>query len=202
MTRALTFSVALLVLAGAGFVGLLASDVRHWEERLVRDDLSFRETPNRPDLFERQERIPGAARRLLAIDDDLAFRRALHLIWMSVAVRPPEQEADADSLRDAAEIALAEVARADPDRSRRSEATNLLGVLSVSRDGEEPGEVRGSRLESAIVSFRSAVLLDARNERAKYNLELALQSRAPTDDKNLPRGVGGQGALGREGSGY
>ena len=87
MTRALTFSVALLALAGAGFVGLLASDVRHWEERLVRDDLSFRETPNRPDLFERQERIPGAARRLLAIDDDLAFRRALHLIWMSVAVR-------------------------------------------------------------------------------------------------------------------
>ena len=202
MTRALTLSVALLLLAGAGFVGLLASDVRHWEERLVRDDLSFRETPNRPDLFERQERIPGAARRLLAIDDDLAFRRALHLIWMSVAVRPPEQETEADSLRDAAEIALAEVARADPDRSRRSEATNLLGVLSVSRDGEEPGEVRGSRLESAIVSFRSAVLLDARNERAKYNLELALQSRDPADDMNLPRGVGGQGALGREGSGY
>ena len=86
MTRALTFSVALLVLAGAGFVGLLANDVRHWEERLVRDDLSFRETPNRPDLFEQHERIPGAARRLLAIDDDLAFRQALQLLWMSVAV--------------------------------------------------------------------------------------------------------------------
>ncbi len=59
----------------------------------------------------------------------------------------------------------------------------------------------GQPPESAIVNFRSAVLLDARNERAKYNLELALQSRDPADDMNLPRGVGGQGALGREGSG-
>ena len=202
MTRALTLGVALLLLAGAGFVGLLAGDVRHWEERLVRDDLSFRETPNRPDLFQRHERIPAVARRLLAIDDDLAFRQALQLVVMSVAVRPPEQDAEADSLREAAEIALAKLARADPDRSRRSEATNLLGVLSVSRVGEEPGEVQGSRLDSAIVSFRSAVLLDARNERAKYNLELALQSRDPEDDMSLPRGVGGKGALGREGSGY
>lgn len=144
----------------------------------------------------------GAARRLLGIGDDLAFRRALQLVWMSVAASPPDQDPEPAALRAAAEIALAEVARSDPDPTRRSQVTNLLGVLSVARDGEEPRAVRGNRLESAIVSFRTAVLLDDRNERAKYNLELALRNVDPESEVDLPRGRGGQGMLGRAGTGY
>lgn len=203
MRRALLAAAAVLVLACAGFLGLLASDVRQWEKQLVHDGLAFRETPEHPGLFRPDERLPGgAARTLLGIDDDLAFRRALQLLWMSVAAPPADQDPEPGALRAAAEIALAEVARSDPNRGRRSQVTNLLGVLSVARDGEEPGDVRGNRLESAIVSFRTAVLLDDRNEPAKYNLELALRNVDPESEVNLPRGAGGQGELGQAGSGY
>ena len=62
--------------------------------------------------------------------------------------------------------------------------------------------MRGSRLESAIVSFRTAVQLDERNERAKYNLELALRNVYPESDADLPRGSFGEGVLGGPGPGY
>lgn len=203
MRRALLAAAAVLMLACAGFLGLLASDVRQWEMRLVHDDLTFRETPDQSGLFRPDEQLPGgAARRLLGIDDDVAFRRALQLLWMSVAAPLADQDPERVAIRAAAEIALAEVARSDPDRRRRSQVTNLLGVLSVAPGGEEPGDVRGNRLESAIVSFRTAVRLDDRNERAKYNLELALRNVDPESEVNLPRGTGGQGELGRAGSGY
>ncbi len=66
MTRAFLAAAALLALACAGLLGLLASDVRQWEKRLVHDGLAFRETPDHPGLFRSDERFPGgAASRLL-----------------------------------------------------------------------------------------------------------------------------------------
>ncbi len=200
--RVLLVLAALLVFAGAAALGLLARDVRQWERTLVRDDFAFRDAPVRSGLFESDERLPGAARLVLGIDDDLAFRRALELLWMSVTPNSTAQALGPRELRRAAELALAELAQSDPDSRRRSQATNLLGVLSVDRRGETPGQVTSDRLESAIVSFRTAVILDDRNEPAKYNLELALLSRDPGTDENIPRSSGGEGALGRAGSGY
>jgi hypothetical protein len=197
--RSLTAVVGVLALAGAVYVGLLASDVRHWEKRLIRDDVAFRDTPNRPGLFEHDDRGPGG-RVLLGIEDDLAFRRALQLLRMGFSVSPADE--DRESLLRSTEVALAEIARSDPDGGRRSQAMNVLGVLSVGARGERPGDVSGNRLESAIANFRSAVLLDDDNELAKYNLELALRARDPGGDENLPRSTGGQGARGRAGSGY
>jgi hypothetical protein len=199
--RVVLVVAALVAFAAAGALGLLASDVRHWETQLARDDLAFRSAATAPALFSSRERLPGgAARALLAIEDDLTFRRTLQLLRRSIEGDPNDPEPQA--LRSAAEIALADLARSDPDPRRRSQATNLLGVLAVAGDGQQPGRVRGNRLESAIASFRSAVLLDDRNDRAKYNLELALRSRDPGQDEDLPRSVGGKGSLGRAGSGY
>jgi hypothetical protein len=200
--RVLLVLAAVLPFAGAATLGLLAHDVGQWERTFTRDDLTFRQAPDRSGLFESDERISGGARLLLGIDDDLAFRRALELLWLSAIPTPTAQALGPRELRRAAELALAELARSDPDRRRRSQATNLLGVLSVAGGGEAPGQVTGDRLESAIVSFRTAVLLDDRNEPAKYNLELALLSQDPGSDESIPRSSGGEGALGRAGSGY
>jgi hypothetical protein len=203
MRRAFLAGAAVVALVCAGLLGLLASDVRQWEQQLAHDDLAFREAPEEPGLFEGDgEVLGGSARRLLGLDDDLAFRRALQLLWLSVAAPPAAQDPEPGAARDAAEIALAEIAGSDSDRRRRSQVTNLLGVLSVAPNGQAPGDVRGNRLESAIVSFRTAVLLDDRNDRAKYNLELALRSSEDEAEVNLPRGAGGEGALGRTGSGF
>jgi hypothetical protein len=188
------------VLVGAVYVGLLASDVRQWEKQLIRDDTSFKDTPDQPGMYEVDERSPGGVRFLLGIEDDLTFRSALQLLRMSFSLDASNE--DRESLRRSAEVELAEVARSDPDRGRRSQALNVLGVLSIGARGERPGDVTGNRLESAISNFRSAVLLDDANELAKYNLELALRARDPGTDINLPRSSGGQGTRGRAGSGY
>jgi len=202
MRRAALVAGALVLFAGAVALGLLARDVRQWEGALMRDDVALRSSPEHAGLFEADELLPGASRLVLRIEDDLAFRRALGLVALSVSPSATTDGLDADELRRAAEVALAEVAHSDPDNRRRSRATNLLGVLLVDRGGENPGRVIGDRLESAIVSFEAAVLLDELNDRAKVNLELALASRPPSVDETIPRSSGGSGALGRPGSGY
>jgi hypothetical protein len=202
MKRAALIGGALLAFAAAACLALLARDVNRWEGALVRDDVTLRTSPERTDLFEPDETLPGAARLVLGVDDDLAYRRALGLLALSVTPTAVTEDLDLGELRRAAEVALAEVAQGDPDHRRRSRATNLLGVLLVDRGGEVPGSVTGDRLESAIVSFEAAVLLDEQNDRAKQNLELALASRDPGTDETIPRSSGGKGALGRAGSGY
>jgi hypothetical protein len=193
-------AVLLLVVAAGLFV--LAADVRRWERTLAQDDLVFREAPGDPELFEAQARLGGAARVLLGIDDDLAFRDALQLFWASVASPEVERRAESADLRRAAELALAGIAHSDPDPKRRSQVTNVLGVLSVAGLGSQLGAASGARFESAIMSFRSAILLDDGNEDAKFNLELVLRRRPPGDDVNLPRGVVGRGDVGRSCAGY
>jgi hypothetical protein len=202
MRRAALVAAALVLFAAAAAVALVARDVGRWEGALVRDDPALRSSPEHRGLYEADERVPGAARLILGIEDDLAFRRALGLVALSVTPTETTEALELDELRRAAEVALAEIAQVDPDNRRRSRATNLLGVLLVDRGGEAPGTVTGDRLESAIVSFEAAVRLDENNDRAKYNLELALASRDPGTDETIPRSSGGQGALGRAGSGY
>jgi hypothetical protein len=163
----------------------------------------LRSSPEHTSLYEPGEVLPGgAARHVLGINDDLAYRRGRRHLALSVTPTAITAGLDVAELRQAAEVELAEISQSDGDHRRSSRATNLLGVLLIDRGGEAPGSVTGDRLESAIVSFQAAVLLDESNERAKYNLELALASRDPGSDEAIPRSAGGQGALGRSGSGY
>ena len=187
----------LLLLAAALFV--LAVDVGRWETRLVQDDLVYRATPGRPDLWEQRERLPGGfARALLDLDDDIAFRRALRAFRVSEPDVPERLRPDLISLRREAAVALAELGRADGDPRRRSQASNLLAVLAAG----PPGTARGNRLESAILAFRTAVLLDDANEQAKFNLELAYRTRPPSGVENLARSRVGKAEVGQKGAGY
>jgi hypothetical protein len=185
MRRPLAVLAALLLLAAAAALLLLARDVRAWEAQLAQDDLVFRQTPGRPALWEPNERVPGgAARRLLGVEDDLAFRDALRLFRLG---RPRQLAYDKPALvarRGQAQAELAELTRTDPEERRRSEAANLVGVLSLGVEGRENAQARVRFLESGVASFQAAVQLDDGNERAKYNLELALR-RQETDVASL-----------------
>jgi len=183
--RALAVLAALVLLAAAGALLVLARDVRAWETQLAQDDLVFRHAPGRPALWQPHERAPGgAARRLLGVEDDLAFRHALRLFRLG---RPRQLAYDKPALvalRGEAQAELAELTRTDPVERRRSEAANLVGVLSLGVEGRESAEARSRFLESGVASFQAAVQLDDSNERAKYNLELALRKQE-TDTASL-----------------
>jgi hypothetical protein len=207
--RAVALLAALLLLAAAGALVLLAGDVRAWETRLEQDDVAFRYAPGRPVLWQPEERFPGqAARRLLDVEDDLAFRSALRLFRLG---RPRQLAYDRPTLaalRGQAQVELIELGRRDPDPVRRSQAANLVGVLSLGVEGRENAAARQTFLESGIANFQTAIALDDDNERAKYNLELALR-RQETDAASLesagsevPRDNPSGAGLREGGSGY
>ena len=183
--RALLVAAAVVLLALAAALALLAADVRRWETRIAQDDLAFRHAPGRPALWQPEERVPGGlARRLLGVDDDLAFRNGLRLFRVG---RPRQLAFDKPELlaiRGEAQGELTELARTDPSPRRRSEAVNLVGVLSLGVEGRENAAARQQFLESGVANFQTAVTLDDGNERAKYNLELALR-RQETDAASL-----------------
>lgn len=167
-----------LLLVASALLLLVAADALRWESRLAADDIAFRDAPGRADLWRTRELAPGgAARVLLGLDDDLAFREAIRMFRLGrprqLAYRNPALTA----VRAEAQTALGRLARSEHEAHRRSEALNLLGVLSLGVEGRESAANRARFLESGIASFQTAVQLDERNERAKYNLELSLRKQ-------------------------
>lgn len=195
-------------LLAAGVLLLVAADVVRWRDAI--------EHGHRADTT-----LPfGAARRLLALDDDLALRRAV-LLYRGVARQA--RSYDPTLVRRArieAEIALADVA-ASQSGPQASQADDLLGILAfadstASTDTSPFGSAFGGAtagppapVEGSVGAFQNAVSLDGRNEAAKYNLELVLRllkahgQRAGGTPSAGPRGGGKRGAGGgTPGRGY
>ena len=94
----------------------------------------------------------GLARRLLAVDDDLAFRRAVLAFHRARTGIPSfDNGLEGTALRVEAEAALARSIRSDTNARRASAAANLLGVLSVI-DATSPA---GARRRSSAASSSS-----------------------------------------------
>jgi hypothetical protein len=181
--RWLLLGAAGLCLALATIAALAARDAGAWESSLRAGDVaaSQRGTPSwTPD-----EVAPfGLARRLLGVDDDLAFRRAVALFHRARTGIPSfDNGLEGTALRVEAEAELAREIRNDSNGPRASAAANLLGVLSV-LDATSPA---GSQtpIERSIFEFQDAIHLDPTNEQAKTNLELLYQLTSPP---NTPRG--------------
>jgi len=181
--RWLLLAAAGVCLALATIAALAAHDAGAWGSSLRAGDIALSEggTPSwRP-----QELAPlGLARRLLGVDDDLAFRRALALFRRARTGIPSfDNGLQGTALRVEAETELARAIRNDADTRRASVAANLLGVLSV-LDATSPA---GSQtpIERSIFEFQDAIHLDPANEQAKTNLELLYQLTSPP---NTPRG--------------
>lgn len=202
-----------LILAGAallvaGVLVLLAADVVRWRDAIEHGHRAHTTVPF------------GAARRLLALDDDLALRRAVVLYR---GVGRQARGYDPTLVRRAridAEIALADVG-ASQSGSQASQADDLLGILafadSTASANDSPfgsafgGATAGppAPVEGSVGAFQNAAQLDGRNEAPKYNLELVLRllkahgQRAGGTPSAGPRGGGKRGAGGgTPGRGY
>lgn len=199
-----------IALAGLGvLVLLLALDVRRVDANMRSSDLAFAGQPAQPTLWRPATVLPfGAARRLLGVGDDLEYRRAVRLFRLSNASSNSYLDPALDAQRGRAQIALTRVAVADPDPGRRSSAENLLGVIAFASAVRDQS-TRATFLDNSVAAFQSAIKDDPGNDRAKYNLELALAWLQATDlngsttSGGRRRGQFGGGAgTGNAGSGY
>ena len=184
--------VVLSVLAIGVGLGLLAlgHDVRAWgQAELAAPSATW---------------LPGdPAAGLVGTDDDLALRRAERAF--AAAIRPSESY-DVQGRarrRAAAEHALAEVVDAGSPAAA-SRAGNLLGILAATAGGADPAAAE----QRAVGAFDAAIRGDARNDDAKFNLELLLRridagvTEAPGfGSGDLGDALAGAGA-GRPGTGF
>ena len=142
----------------------------------------------------------GAARRLLGVDADLAYREAFRLYRAASTAAPYYDNSVLRRARQAeAEIALARVEQAD-EGARASRAANLLGVLALN----SPAPIAVGQpdpVDRALDEFRNAIRLDPGNQDAKFNLELLLHEiEARGQRSGESAGESGR-AAGRRGAG-
>lgn len=209
MRRAAMFAEAAACLVVAALLSLLALDIHRLERSFQADDVLFRAGSVRDDRWQPVEIVPfGAARVLLGVDDDLAYRRALQLVRRASPRTITYEQSELISLRARAQTALGVVVQGDDDVVRRSAAANLLGVLALSLAAIDDS-LRPSLLRNAVADFRRAARFDPGNEDAKYNLELVLDrllaEQAGGAARTAPGRTFNQGAgagTGREGTGY
>jgi hypothetical protein len=209
--RRLALGVGALAALGLALVlALLALDVSRWDDAVASGDVRFRRAPADSTLWRARELVPAAAgRRVLALEDDLAFREAIRVLRLSRLDDPVVSDPALAIRRNEAQARLEAVVAGDADDVRRSRAAGLLGVLGLSRFLYET-EDREALLSATVSSLRLAVDLDPGNDEAKYNLELAYQrgrglrlTEGSAGANPAPGGSGSKGAgAGQPGSGY
>jgi len=207
--RAAMLAGAAACLALAALLSLLALDVHRRDASFQADDVLFRVGSLRDDRWQPAEIVPlGAARAVLGVDDDLAYRRALQLVRRAHPRTVTYEQSKLVGLRALAQIQLGVVVRRDDNAARRSAAANLLGVLALSLAAIDDS-LRPTLLSNAAADFQRAVRFDPESDDAKYNLELVLDTLVASGGGGTQRTQGGrtfnQGAgagSGREGSGY
>ena len=169
-------SAAVAATVAAVFLLLLALDIGSWQTTLARGDVRFKTAPTRADLWRPKEILPfHLSRRLLDLDDDIAYRETLRSFWLARPHANRWAETNVDALRSKATVALANFLRTSANPYRRSQAANLLGVMGLGlAASDDPGQ-RLRFLLYASKSFRGALTMDQNNEDAKFNLELTLR---------------------------
>jgi hypothetical protein len=198
---------AVVAVPAAFFLALLAMDVLRLPEAVANDDRRFQTSPLRQGgLWEAGFSPGGAGRRLLALDDDVEYRR---LVGLYLRVEPgrvdfqgfPELEA----LRAKAQFELTRKSGTEPDHRRRSRLLTLFGVMTLDQRALTEEE-HVNFLRAALEAFRAAIALDPENEDAKTNLETVLRVFGPVElSGQAPSGGRNQGDVsgqGSAGSGY
>lgn len=188
---------ALVLLALAGVLVVFALDVRTWQKTVQRDDLRFRASPTTTDLWSPATMLPGdPAGLVLSAGDTTEWRRALQSFWLARKALTPQAQQELPTLQTRAERALQRMIVDGRTAAERSDAANLLGVLSLTTASPTPVEY-----------FRQAIALDPANGQAKQNLELMLRlppPRQPPKRKRVRTGTHHGHAPGSEqaGNGY
>ena len=189
---------------------VLAVDVVRSHEAIASGDDDYALAPKRGGLWQ-----PGSlgastiSRKVLGVDDDLAFREAVRALRISQRDDPTDDDPDAVLRRAKAQKLLQEVSTSDPDPRRRSRALSLLSVLLLSTPAADQEE-RAATQRVALANLQKAIETDPTNNEAKYNLEAVLRRRAGVQNVQggpTPNPSGGQGqsrgaATGPPGKGY
>lgn len=195
--------VAVVALAFAfGIVGLWR-DVRQSDFRF--QTASTRQTA----LWENLDPLPASlSARLLGLEDDLAYRRAVELYERVRPGRGGGFGPRIESLRGQAQLELTRASEADSNPVRRSKLLNFVGIMPLDHPSTV-GDERADQLRTAIGILQSAVQVDPGNAEAKLNLELLLRDAArsgfpPTSNFRTGERVGGplSGVGGVGSSGY
>ena len=170
---ALRVGGAVVALVAAALLVGVALDAHAWSRRIPADDLRFRHDALGKRLWEPEQRTPlHLTQHVLGVGNELAYRKALQAFRVG---RPLEQLTNtvAAARRIRAQIALQDFIEHSRDDRRRSQASNLVGVLAFAAATQDVSQ-RITFLNNAIASFRTAIELDPTNDDALFNLEYAL----------------------------
>lgn len=193
----------------AAVLVVVAVDVDRWRDAVPAGDVRYRVSPEATDLWEPDTLVPGAARMLLGLADDVELRRAVRALRLARLEDGTVSDPELALLRNEAQARLEAITARDGDRIRRSRAAGLLGVLGLARLVTETQD-RAALLQSTVANLDFAIALDPANDDAKFNLELALQrgrgiqlTEAAGGGNPSPGGAGAKGAgAGEPGAGY
>ncbi len=196
--RVLGWAAVAAMLALAALLTVLAADVLRWGGHIERAD--FRAGgPNGTRVWNVDTRLPGdPAADLLAVDDDVLFRRALQLFRLGNPRRPARNQLDLN-VRLAADSRLADVVDSHPDAAIRSRAAMLRGLLALETARGEPLRAE-TNLRRALSELRTAIRLDEGNTDAKYDLELVMRLLR-TVEEDRPGSQSGQRGSGADDQG-
>ncbi|MGI8479480.1 MAG: hypothetical protein ACR2M2_06450 [Gaiellaceae bacterium] len=173
-SRRIAAALGVVSLFAASLVlAVLAGDVAKTERALAQGDARFGGVPGRIGMWDAETLLPGGiARRVVGIEDDIAYRTALQRFRLSRPRQPVERFAQL-TVRAGADRTLARVARDEPDPRRRSALHTFRGALAL--EEARLGSDSAPPIRRAVTQFRLAVELDPQNGDALYNLELALR---------------------------
>lgn len=205
--RALPLVAVVVLLGLAVLLALLAVDARAWQGRIVRDDLRFRAHQSHLALWRSPAVLPhDPARSLLGLDDALSYRKALELYWFGRVGVSTGGQPDFAAERVVTEERLQSLLESGSTREERSNAANLLGVMTVTAPAADTAtELEG--LDRAKSLFVQAIREDPTNYAPKVNLELVLRIGNPgkieiNQDARGGFGSGGANGVGHVGGGY
>src|SRR4029450_4498947 len=118
-------------------------------------------------LWQIDSLVPGdPGRSLLAIDDDLALRKAVRSLELSRLGRRAQYKPRLSVQGADAEARLQTLASGGGDRKQRSRAAELLGVLQLASPTSNPQQ-RSAFLLKAVANLQKAIQLDPSNDEAK-----------------------------------
>ena len=191
MTRRLWLAVAggAVCLALASGFALLAADVRAWQQAFATGDLQYRAAPGGARPWESPDSLPWRpAARLLDVGDDVTFRRAVRLYQLSTDTAFVDGFGSSPRPLESTRRLFLRIERGDGDPRARSRAANFLAVMTYNSGAfiDESFTRRAARL------LRRAVMLDTRNEEAKFNLELMMYTSPESAQQGQSGGAGGR----------
>ena len=210
MKRVLLAIGAIVCIGLASGLFLLAVDIGRVSDAMAADDVRYRAEPEGDGLWQADTVVPfGLGERVLGVKDDVAFREAVRALRLGQLDLGITSDPELALRRGEARARLQEIASQAGDRTRRSRATNLIGVIAFASSLSEARD-QAAFVRDAAAAFQTAIELDPDNGEAKANLELALQrgralepAEAGGGPNPSPGGAGAKGAgAGDPGSGY